>query len=92
MIRSLIKLPSTLFVGLIRFYQRFLSPLFPPSCRYQPTCSEYAVQAIKKYGVIKGVILGSYRILRCNPWGGHGYDPPRWFGESTSESNAHEPH
>ena len=64
-----------LFLKLIRFYQRFISPLFPPSCIYKPTCSHYAYQAVSKYGVVKGSWLAARRILRCHPWGPGGYDP-----------------
>ncbi|MDI6601533.1 MAG: membrane protein insertion efficiency factor YidD [Thermoanaerobacteraceae bacterium] len=63
------------FIGCIRFYQRFISPMKPPSCRFYPTCSEYALQAIQKYGVLKGSWLSLWRILRCNPWNPGGYDP-----------------
>ena len=59
----------------ILFYQRCISRFTPPSCRFTPTCSEYARQAIMKHGPIKGLALGIWRILRCNPWGGSGYDP-----------------
>lgn len=59
----------------IRFYQRCISPLTPTSCRFTPTCSEYARQAIMKHGPVKGMGLAVWRLLRCNPWGGHGYDP-----------------
>ena len=59
----------------IRFYQTTISPLTPPSCRYTPTCSEYARQAIVKHGPFKGLYLAIRRILRCHPWGGSGYDP-----------------
>lgn len=59
----------------IRFYQTSISPLTPPSCRFTPTCSEYARQAIIKHGPFKGHYLAIWRILRCNPWGGSGYDP-----------------
>ncbi len=59
----------------IRFYQIAISPLLGPSCRFTPTCSEYARQAIIKHGPIKGLYLAIRRILRCNPWGGSGYDP-----------------
>lgn len=59
----------------IRFYQRCISPYTPPSCRFKPTCSEYARQAIMKHGPLKGIALAVWRILRCNPWGGSGYDP-----------------
>lgn len=64
-----------IFVFFIRGYQKIISPLFPPSCRFYPTCSEYAVQAFKKYGVIKGGIKSTWRILRCNPFNKGGYDP-----------------
>ncbi|MDO4714802.1 MAG: membrane protein insertion efficiency factor YidD [Bacteroidales bacterium] len=59
----------------IRFYQRFISPLTPPSCRYQPTCSQYAIEALRKHGPWRGFWLSMRRIGRCHPWGGHGYDP-----------------
>ncbi len=59
----------------ILFYQRFISPLTPPSCRFTPTCSQYAVEALQKHGPVKGLYLAIKRILRCHPWGGHGYDP-----------------
>lgn len=59
----------------IRFYQKFISPLFPGSCRYSPTCSTYAIQALRKHGILKGGFLAIKRILSCHPWGGHGHDP-----------------
>jgi len=59
----------------VRFYQYFISPLLPRSCRHYPTCSEYAIGALKTHGVIKGSMLAIWRILRCNPWGTSGYDP-----------------
>ena len=62
-------------VGIIRLYQRFLSPLLPPSCRFEPSCSKYTVQAIQKYGALRGGLMGAWRILRCNPFGKGGYDP-----------------
>lgn len=64
-----------LMIGMIRFYQRCLSPLLPNVCRYRPTCSEYFIEALMMHGVIKGSWLGIKRILRCHPWGGSGYDP-----------------
>lgn len=64
-----------LFILFIKAYQKFISPLFPPSCRFYPTCSEYAVQSFAKYGVIKGFIKSLWRILRCNPFNKGGYDP-----------------
>lgn len=62
-------------VALVRFYQLCISPLTPPSCRYTPTCSQYALEALRKYGPIKGLWLTLKRLLRCHPWGGSGYDP-----------------
>lgn len=75
-------LPRRLLVGGVRLYQAVLSPHFPPSCRFTPTCSEYAVEAFRRYGAVKGGVLTSWRLLRCAPWGKGGYDPPRWFGEA----------
>jgi uncharacterized protein len=59
----------------ILFYRRFISPFTPASCRFVPTCSQYALEALKKHGPFKGFLLAVWRILRCNPWGGSGYDP-----------------
>lgn len=59
----------------IRFYRKFISPFTPPSCRFTPTCSEYAIEAITKHGPFKGTWLAIKRVLRCHPWGGSGYDP-----------------
>ena len=64
-----------LFIALIRLYQGMISPLLPGSCRYTPTCSEYAAQALSKYGPWRGGLLTLKRFLSCNPWGGHGHDP-----------------
>ncbi len=66
---------SWLMLALIAFYRTCISPLLPPACRYTPTCSQYAQEAIRKYGPFKGGWLALKRILRCNPWGGSGYDP-----------------
>ena len=66
---------SQLLIVPIRFYQQFISPLTPPSCRFTPTCSQYAVEAIRKHGPVRGLYLAVRRILRCHPWGGSGYDP-----------------
>lgn len=75
----LLKLPLLLLGGAMRFliraYQLVLSPILPASCRYTPTCSQYGLEAIKKHGPFKGGYLTLRRILRCNPWGGHGHDP-----------------
>ncbi|MDE6371056.1 MAG: membrane protein insertion efficiency factor YidD [Duncaniella sp.] len=59
----------------IRFYQACISPLPPPSCRFTPTCSQYAIEAITRHGALKGGWLAVKRICRCHPWGGSGYDP-----------------
>lgn len=59
----------------IRFYRNFISSLTPPSCRFVPTCSQYAIEAIQKHGPFKGLYLTVRRLLRCHPWGGSGYDP-----------------
>ncbi|WP_448697936.1 membrane protein insertion efficiency factor YidD [Mucilaginibacter sp. AW1-3] len=64
-----------LFIVLIKIYQNLLSPLLGAQCRYTPTCSQYGVEAINKYGAFKGGWLTLKRIGRCNPWGGHGHDP-----------------
>jgi len=63
------------FMALIKLYQWILSPLLGPKCRFTPTCSQYALEAFKKYGIFKGFWLSARRISRCHPWGGHGYDP-----------------
>jgi len=78
----LIWIPRLLLIGLVRAYQLLLSPHMGNTCRFHPTCSEYAIQAFRQYGVVRGLILTVYRLGRCHPWGGHGYDPPRWFGEA----------
>lgn len=64
-----------MMIALVRFYQKYISPLSPPSCRYVPSCSHYAIEAIEIHGPIKGGYLAIKRILKCNPWGGMGYDP-----------------
>jgi len=62
-------------IGLVKLYQYTLSPLLGPKCRYTPTCSEYALEAIRKYGPLKGGWMAMKRIASCHPWGGHGHDP-----------------
>jgi len=69
------KLLTTLLLLPVYFYRACISPLLPASCRYTPTCSEYAVEALKKYGPVKGFWLAMKRIAQCHPWGGSGYDP-----------------
>lgn len=73
--KVIFKLLALPFVALIKIYQLIISPLFPSSCRYTPTCSHYTLEALKKYGLLKGGWLGIKRILSCHPWGGSGYDP-----------------
>ncbi|KAL4188786.1 hypothetical protein AMTRI_Chr08g162170 [Amborella trichopoda] len=68
-------------LSMLRFYKREISPLLPKSCRYIPSCSEYSMEAYKRYGVLKGTVLTAWRLCRCNPLGGSGFDPPRWFDE-----------
>ncbi len=85
MFRAFVQLPRRLLIALVRAYQLVISPHLPASCRYTPHCSAYAVEALQTYGAVKGTILAIWRVLRCNPWGGHGYDPPRWFGEPLPE-------
>ncbi len=69
------KIMCNFLILLIRIYQKIISPLFPSTCRYYPTCSTYFIQALKKYGIIKGSFLGIKRILRCHPGHSGGYDP-----------------
>jgi putative membrane protein insertion efficiency factor len=64
-----------IFIALIRFYQGAISPHLGQSCRYTPTCSQYGIEAIIKYGAFKGTFLAVKRFLRCHPWGKHGHDP-----------------
>jgi len=64
-----------LFINLIKIYQRFISPFFPSSCKFSPSCSKYGIEAINKHGIIKGLVLTVKRILKCNPWSKGGYDP-----------------
>lgn len=66
---------SKLFIGLIKGYQRFISPMMAPHCRFTPTCSQYALEAVQRYGVIKGFYMASKRILKCHPFHAGGIDP-----------------
>ena len=67
--------PSKLLIAPIRVYQRLFSPLFGQRCRYYPSCSEYAAQAIERFGILRGLLLAGWRLLRCNPWSHGGLDP-----------------
>ena len=74
--QRLIAVPSWLLIAAVRCYQLGISPFIGPRCRFQPTCSHYFIEAVKKYGAIRGSWRGLCRICRCHPWGGSGYDPP----------------
>jgi uncharacterized protein len=78
-IKNIIK---KLLIGFVRFYQYVVSPHLPNACRYDPTCSQYMVESINEWGILRGTWLGIKRIGRCHPWGGHGYDPVKKRGES----------
>ena len=71
---------TALLLAPVRFYARFISRAFPARCKYHPTCSTYAVGVVERYGILRGVVLASWRVLRCNPWSHGGYDPPEAQG------------
>lgn len=73
--KTLLRILSFPLIVVIRIYQWVLSPLIGPKCRFTPTCSRYAIEALRKYGLFKGVWLTLKRVSRCHPWGGHGVDP-----------------
>jgi putative membrane protein insertion efficiency factor len=78
-------LPRLVVLAPIWVYQRLISPALPRRCKYEPTCSRYAVEAVGRYGVLRGVVLAAWRVLRCNPWSYGGYDPvdaQRVFGRA----------
>lgn len=66
---------NKIFIAAIRFYQLAISPWIAPRCRYVPTCSQYAIEAVRKHGACKGTCLTAKRLCRCHPWGGSGFDP-----------------
>ncbi|BBO31661.1 membrane protein insertion efficiency factor YidD [Lacipirellula parvula] len=74
--KHLVAAPSYLMIAAVRGYQLCISPFLGPLCRYEPTCSQYFIEAVRKYGAIRGAWRGLRRIGRCHPWGGSGYDPP----------------
>jgi putative membrane protein insertion efficiency factor len=74
--RFLMRLPGWTLIGVVRVYQLFLSPMLGQHCRFQPTCSRYFIEAVQKYGVLRGACKGLWRICRCNPWTPGGWDPP----------------
>lgn len=69
---------SAILINFFRGYKRYISPLLPQACRFFPTCSEYAIESVQKFGPAKGAVLTAWRLLRCNPLGGRGWDPPQW--------------
>jgi uncharacterized protein len=71
-----VRLLQAVVLAPVRFYSRVISPALPPRCRYHPSCSAYAVQAVERYGILRGLVLAAWRILRCNPFSHGGYDPP----------------
>ena len=73
---NLSKLPGYCVIGLILVYKKCVSPFLPHMCRFEPTCSTYMIEAIRKYGVVRGILKGVWRICRCNPWNPGGEDPP----------------
>lgn len=73
--KTLQQIVSFPFIVLIKLYQLIISPWLGNKCRFTPTCSQYSIEALKKFGLLKGLWLTAKRILRCNPWGGHGPDP-----------------
>jgi putative membrane protein insertion efficiency factor len=73
---TIVRLPADGLIGAVRVYQLLISPWLGPVCRYEPTCSHYMIQAVRKYGVWRGGWKGVRRIARCHPWGASGYDPP----------------
>jgi len=72
----LVRLPGRGLIGLIRVYQWLISPMLGPRCRFEPTCSTYFVESVRRYGVVRGSLRGMWRIIRCNPWFPGGHDPP----------------
>ncbi|WP_103098618.1 membrane protein insertion efficiency factor YidD [Novosphingobium guangzhouense] len=74
-IAFLVSLPGLAIIGVARLWQLGPSAIMPPTCRYSPSCSQYAIEAVRRHGAIKGGLLALWRLLRCNPWGGHGHDP-----------------
>lgn len=75
-VERLMRLPADAMVFLVRGYQRGISPMFGPRCRFTPTCSEYFVQSVRKYGAVRGSLRGLWRLMKCHPLHPGGYDPP----------------
>ena len=79
LVKKLTAIPTAalnmLLIGMVKFYRGAISPMYPPACRFTPTCSQYALEALRRHGPLRGSWLALRRILRCHPWGGSGYDP-----------------
>jgi hypothetical protein len=75
-LRLLLRIPGLLLIGLVRLYQWTLGPMLGRRCRFEPSCSEYFIGSVRKYGAIRGTLRGIWRICRCNPWNPGGHDPP----------------
>jgi len=73
---------KSLALELLRIYKRWISPVFPPSCRYVPTCSEYAMEAVERYGAVRGLMMAAWRVLRCHPLAKGGLDPVKNVAEN----------
>ena len=76
LLKAIYHLPSWVLIGIVRAYQMTLSPIFGRQCRFHPSCSAYFIEAVQKYGALRGAFRGLWRICRCNPWNPGGYDPP----------------
>lgn len=83
---TLSKLFAAPLVAIVALYRYGVSPLLPSCCRYQPTCSAYAIEALQRHGPLRGSVLAFRRILRCHPWGGHGFDPVPPLAQSAAQS------
>jgi uncharacterized protein len=75
-VRTMLRIPALLLIGLAQLYQWLVSPAFGRRCRFEPSCSTYFIEAVRKYGAIRGACRGIWRICRCHPWNPGGYDPP----------------
>jgi uncharacterized protein len=78
--RAIVRVGHAIVLAPVSVYQRLISPALPRRCKYEPTCSRYAVQAVGEYGILRGLVLATWRLLRCNPWSHGGYDPVRAQG------------
>lgn len=84
--------PRKLVIGILRFYKAAISPFLPPACRFEPSCSEYATEAVERYGIVKGVWLGTKRLCRCHPLCQGGFDPVPELHEARPEGEVLKDH